>query len=54
MLAIWKEFEAIKRAGEAGEDDVKRAETELDALTRRFVEAIDAALSAKESELMEV
>ena len=49
-----KELEAIKRAGEAGEDDVKRAETELDALTRRFVEAIDAALSAKESELMEV
>ena len=49
-----KELEAIKRAGEAGEDDVKRAETELDALTRRFVEAIDAALSAKESELLEV
>ena len=49
-----KELEAIKRAGEAGEDDVKRAETELDALTRRFVEAIDTALSAKESELLEV
>ena len=49
-----KELEAIKRAGEAGEDDVKRAETELDALTRRFVEAIDTALSAKESERMEV
>ena len=49
-----KELEAIKRAGEAGENDVKRAKTELDALTRRFVEAIDAALSAKESELMEV
>ena len=49
-----KELEAIKRAGEAGEDDVKRAETELDALTRRFVEAIDTALAAKESELMEV
>ena len=49
-----KELEAIKRAGEADEDDVKRAETELDALTRRFVEAIDTALSAKESELMEV
>ena len=49
-----KELEAIERAGEAGEDDVKRAETELDALTRRFVEAIDTALAAKESELMEV
>ena len=47
-------LDRIKRDGEAGEDDVKRAETELDALTRRFVEAIDTALSAKESELMEV
>lgn len=49
-----KELEAIKKDGEAGEDDVKRAETELDALTKRFVEKIDAALSAKENELLEV
>lgn len=49
-----KELEAIKRAGEAGEDDVKRAEHELDGLTKRFVEQIDAALSAKEAELLEV
>ena len=49
-----KELEAIKKAGEAGEDDVKRAESELDALTKRFVEAIDAALAAKEAELLEV
>ncbi|SPT52641.1 Ribosome-releasing factor [Actinomyces bovis] len=49
-----KELEAIKKDGEAGEDEVKRAETELDALTKRFVEKIDAALSAKEAELLEV
>ena len=49
-----KELEAIKKDGEAGEDDVKRAELELDGLTKRFVEQIDAALSAKEAELLEV
>lgn len=49
-----KELEAIKKAGEAGEDDVKRAESELDALTKRFVDAVDAALATKETELLEV
>ncbi|WP_167202906.1 ribosome recycling factor [Actinomyces respiraculi] len=49
-----KELEAIKKGGEAGEDEVKRAESELDALTKRFVDAVDAALAAKESELLEV
>ena len=49
-----KELEAIKRGGQAGEDDVKRAEGELDALTRRFVEKIDAALDTKEAELLDV
>lgn len=49
-----KELEAIKKDGEAGEDEVKRAENELDALTKRFVDKIDAALAAKEAELLEV
>ena len=49
-----KELEAIKKAGEAGEDDVMRAENELDALTKRFVEAIDSALASKEAELLDV
>ena len=31
-----------------------RAESELDALTKRFVESIDAALTAKEAELLDV
>lgn len=49
-----KELETIKKDGEAGEDDVKRAETELDSLTKRYVDKIDATLAAKESELLEV
>lgn len=49
-----KELEAIKKDGEAGEDEVKRAESELDALTKRFVDKIDAALATKEGELLEV
>lgn len=49
-----KELEAIKKDGEAGEDDVKRAEGDLESLTKRFVEQIDAALDAKEKELLEV
>jgi len=39
---------------EVGEDDVARAEKELDALTKNFVEQIDAALKHKEAELLEV
>ncbi|WP_127842312.1 ribosome recycling factor [Actinomyces wuliandei] len=49
-----KELEAIKKEGQAGEDEVKRAEQDLDALTRRYVEQVDAALAAKESELLDV
>ena len=49
-----QELEAIKKDGAAGEDEVKRAEAELDALTKRHVEKIDAALASKEAELLEV
>lgn len=49
-----KELEAIKKDGEAGEDEVKRAENELDALTKRFVEQIDKVLATKETELLDV
>lgn len=49
-----KELEAIKKDGEAGEDDVNRAEGDLESLTKRFVEQIDAALDTKEKELLEV
>ena len=47
-------LDKIKKDGEAGEDEVERAEKELDALTKRYAEQVDKALTAKESELLEV
>lgn len=44
----------VKKDGLAGEDDISRAEKELDALTKKFVDAIDDALKHKEAELLEV
>jgi len=49
-----EELDRIVKDGEAGEDDVMRAEKELEALTKRHVEAIDQVLAHKESELLEV
>lgn len=39
---------------DVGEDEVVRAEKELEAVTKQFVEQIDDALKRKEAELMEV
>ena len=39
---------------DVGEDDLVRAEKELDVLTRAHVDAIDEALKRKEAELLEV
>jgi ribosome recycling factor len=39
---------------EVGEDDVARAEKELDSITKAHVDKIDAALKIKEAELLEV
>ncbi len=47
-------LDRIARDGEAGEDEVARAEKELDTLTKKHVDAVDHLLSAKESELLEV
>jgi ribosome recycling factor len=44
----------LAKDGEVGEDDVKRAEKELEATTHRYVEQVDEALRSKESELLEV
>jgi ribosome recycling factor len=46
------DLDALK--SEVGDDDVTRAEKELEALTRRHVEQIDEALKRKEAELLEV
>ncbi|MDQ7877587.1 ribosome recycling factor [Microbacterium sp. QXD-8] len=46
------DIDALK--GEVGEDELARAEKELDALTRAHVDGIDDALKRKEAELLEV
>jgi ribosome recycling factor len=47
-------LERLEKDGEAGEDDVKRAEKELEKLTHRYVAEIDELLRHKEAELLEV
>ena len=47
-------LERLAKDGEASEDDVYRAEKQLDELTKSHVDAIDAVLEHKESELLEV
>ena len=49
-----EQLDRIVKDGDAGEDEVARAEKELEALTKKRVEMIDHVLSAKESELLEV
>ena len=49
-----EELDRIVKDGEAGEDEVARAEKELEALTKKHVETIDHLLVAKEAELLEV
>jgi ribosome recycling factor len=48
------DLDALKKDGQAGDDDIARAEKELDTLTKNHVDAIDDALRRKESELLEV
>jgi ribosome recycling factor len=48
------DLSALKKDGLAGEDDISRAEKELDNLTKLNVDAIDTALKHKEAELLEV
>jgi ribosome recycling factor len=47
-------LDKLGKDGEAGEDDVHRAEKELDDLTHRYVAQIDEVLRHKEVELLEV
>ena len=48
------ELDALKKDGQAGDDEIARAEKELDTLTKNHVDAIDDALKRKEAELLEV
>ncbi len=47
-------LDKLARDGEVGEDDVARAEKELEKLTHTYVDHIDEALGSKEAELLEV
>lgn len=49
-----EELERLERAHTISEDDLRRAEKELQKLTDRYVAEIDEALGHKEKELMEV
>jgi ribosome recycling factor len=49
-----EELDRIVKDGEAGEDEVARAEKELEHVTKRHVDGIDDLLKHKESELLEV
>ena len=44
----------IQKDGEAGEDEVKAAEKDLEKVTQNHVEQVDALVENKEKELMEV
>jgi ribosome recycling factor len=49
-----EELSRIARDGDAGEDEVNRAEKELEGLTARYVHQVDDLVKHKESELLEV
>jgi ribosome recycling factor len=49
-----EELDRIVKDGEAGEDEVARAEKELEGLTKKRIEIIDSVLASKESELLAV
>ncbi len=49
-----EELDRIVKDGDAGEDEVRRAEKELDDVTHRYVSSVDELVKHKEAELLEV
>ena len=49
-----RDVHELRREGEVSEDDERRAEAELQKLTDGYVKRVDAVLSDKEAELLEV
>ena len=49
-----EELDRIAKDGEAGEDEVARAEKDLEQTTKRYVDAVDDLLKNKETELLAV
>jgi ribosome recycling factor len=48
------ELDRLAKDGETGEDDVSRAEKELEKLTQKYVASVDDLMKHKEAELLEV
>ena len=48
------ELDQLVKDGEVGEDEGNRAEKELEATTKKYVDTVDDLLKHKESELLEV
>jgi ribosome recycling factor len=48
------DLDRLVRDGEVGEDDVRRAEKQLEEVTHRYVAQVDELLKHKEAELLEV
>lgn len=48
------ELKKLEKDGEISEDDLKRGEEQIQKLTDRFVEQINAILQTKESEILEI
>ncbi len=49
-----EELHRIKKDGEAGEDEVRHAEKDLDKTTHQYIDQIDELVKHKEGELLEV
>ena len=49
-----EQLDRLVKDGEAGEDDGRRAEKELDDVTHRYVATVDDLMKHKETELLEV
>ena len=48
------QLDEIKKDGDAGEDDVERAQKDLEGLTKTYVEKVDKVMEAKEEELLTI
>ena len=48
------QLEDLKKDKVVGEDEVERAEKDLDAQTKKFTEEVDTLLAEKEADLMTV
>src|SRR3712207_8046630 len=50
LFRSMRDLHELRKEGEISEDDERRAEAELQTLTNRYIERVDAALSDKEAD----